>query len=529
MSSTSSAEPGNRWRKAAFVGTLVVLLIGVFPYFGRFMNANERPRLLQAMAWIEEGSSAIDGPAARDIDPGIDVSRAPVAQGGRLYPNKPPGTTVPAAVAYAALRGVEAVGGPAPTLRSFTWLARLLGGGLPTLLVLGVAARRFGGRPKAMIFALVVYALATPASSYARLLYGHQLAAACSFIGILWIADALPARRRWLAFAGGLVASCAVTVEYLAAFAALPIAVYLVLSVRRGHGLAPAGFAVLGALIPAGLLAAYHALVFGSIWTTPYHFVVREEFAAIHGQGLLGLTWPSMTSVYEHLLSPWGGLLYWAPLVVPAGVASARAIRRREHEPFESLALAVFGVLLVLNLCLAQTGGWRVGPRYLVLALPLLIPGWIRVHHWASTSGVRWGVSVALLGWSMLANFFASTLFPHLVPSGNPLADLLLPLWIEGLRPYTWGSPIGWGGIGLEVLGVGTLALFAVVTQPAADDPRARRRWGAAVAGAFGLLIVALQLPGSAQGADTFEAVRRIWEPGGPGEPTTERLGPTRS
>ncbi|MEX1367459.1 MAG: hypothetical protein AB1Z98_30305, partial [Nannocystaceae bacterium] len=48
-----------RARDLAVIGLVVLSLGGTMPYFGRLMNANERPRLLQAMAWVDTAELAV--------------------------------------------------------------------------------------------------------------------------------------------------------------------------------------------------------------------------------------------------------------------------------------------------------------------------------------------------------------------------------------------------------------------------------------------------------------------------------------
>ncbi|MCA9657567.1 MAG: hypothetical protein KC486_04435, partial [Myxococcales bacterium] len=114
------AESGGRLG-ALILGLVAAALVLAVPYYEAIRNANERPRLLQGIALVECGEWAIDGPSARGLSPGPDISRSPVD--GRLYPNKPPATSLVAAAAYAIARR-----GEAPTLRSYTLGARLLGG-----------------------------------------------------------------------------------------------------------------------------------------------------------------------------------------------------------------------------------------------------------------------------------------------------------------------------------------------------------------------------------------------------------------
>lgn len=536
---TAGVEPPGRARDLVVAALLVVSLGATAPYFGRLMNANERPRLLQAMAWVDEAELAVDGPAARGIAAGIDVARSPID--GRLYPNKPPGGTLPAVVAYAGLRSVAALGGPTPTLRSLTIAARVLGGLVPALVLLWLLARRLRARGAGRCgdAAVLVLALATPLAAYARLLFGHALAACLLLAGMLLVLDATasahahdaharpdPSRataggssRR--ALVGGMLAASAITVEYAAAFAGLPLAVLLAWRLRRGAPRGPLVAALVGALVPVGALAAYHAAVFGQPWSTGYHHVTDAGFARTHGEGLLGLAWPTSTSSFEHLVSPWGGLLVWAPLVA-LGLGMA-LWQWRALDVEERVATAVLLVLTVVVMGLGPTGGWRVGPRYLVLAMPLAAYGLVRLlhavreHPWRAAAVL--GVALA----SGMLDVLAATLFPHLVPHGNPWADLLLPLAVEGRMPYSLVP--GAGGVArwalalvvlvpLSLLGWG---LVRCLVPPA--PARARRTAvvvGLGVAIAAGLSTAALALPGHPQAARDLADVRSIWEPDGP-------------
>jgi hypothetical protein len=482
---------------------LAVLLGAAFPYFERMMNANERPRLLQAMAWIDDGSSAIDGPAARGIPAGIDVARG---ANGRLYPNKPPGATVPAAAAYLVLKAAPGT----PTLRGYTFIARMLGGWLPTLVLLGFAwgrlAPRFG--PRAAVFALVAYTLATPVMSYARLLFGHQLAACLLFVGVVWTVEAIADRNPGRAALGGAIASAAVVVEYFAAFAGLPLAVLVALRLRDPRSRATAAAAVAGALGPMLALALYHALVFGSPWATPYHSVVSDEFASTHAHGLLGLSWPTSSSAFEHLLSPWGGLMLWAPLTVLAVAALVRAEREGSATSLDRVCLATFAIVALLSLGLQQTGGWRVGPRYVVAVLPFTLPGLALLHGWMRVRVVH--VIVVALGLvSVLFNALAATLFPHLVPGGNPLTDLLLPLFADGREPHGPLAAVGLFGVTAPAILIAALAVFVWSAQ--IEGRRRQLALGGLLA--IALFVGLLALPSAPDAEERLSAVTRIWEP----------------
>ncbi len=519
------AETGGR--KASLLLGLVALALALgVPYFEAVRNANERPRLLQGMALVECGEWAIDGPSARRLSPGPDISRSPID--GRLYPNKPPATSLVAAAAY-RLGQV----GEAPTLRSYTLWARLLGGWLPTMLLVLWMWRRFAPSlgPAPVAAALTIYALGTPAASYAHLLYGHQLAAAFLAVGSLLIVDgAVGGRRRWAAV-GGVMASLSITVEYGAAFAGLPIAVFLVAALRRrGRAALPSIIAaVAAALVPVILLGAYHAAVYGSPWATGYHHVINPDFAAKHGQGFLGLGLPTVAGIREHILAADTGLLWWAPLSV-AGLVGLVGLGRTAEEPRLRaqawLLCGILGLFFLLTVSLSFTGGWRVGPRYVVVALPAMVPGLAWVLAEARRRPVVLTGIVALGTWSTVVNGLAANLWPHIDPTNVdfPVGEVLVPL-ARTVQPYNLLSAAGSGDLP-------AMSLVAVMTAVALLGALlwlirgARQAYGAVVLGVgIGLVSFALslRLPAHPRAEANLRYIERVWEPreGAPGPSVT--------
>lgn len=489
------------------VGLLLLFALGASaPYFSRLMNANERPRILQAIAWVDAAELAIDGPSARGIAAGVDVARSPID--GRLYPNKPPGGTVPAIVAYAGARLLAAAGGPTPTLRGVTLSARVLGALLPTIILLAAAARRLRqrGSGRAGDAAVVLLALATPLTSYAKVLFGHSLAACLLYGGwlVLFRATTPGSTSRRAAFIGGLLCASAISVEYLAAFAGLPLAIALVRRWRAGADVVVLGSAVAGALVAVAALAGYHQVVFGHPLQTGYHHVLDPGFAQTHARGLLGLSLPSAQSLFEHLLSPWGGLAYWAPLwLVALGFGLARW---RDLDLEERIATGTFAMFVLIVASLAQTGGWRVGPRYLVLALPFALPALARLLQ---ASKARPTAAASLLGLALGSTVLnaAASSFPHLIPRGNPWADVLLPMVLEG-RMTSAVIP----GIAGLVLMLGLPIGLVLATWRGLQPPPRSLVLGPAIAAA--LLLAATALPSHPEAEADIAAIRSIWEPG---------------
>jgi hypothetical protein len=484
VSDTPSSSPvAPRWHLPALLVGLALVLLAAFPYFEQVRNANEIPRLLQAMSLVEAGEWAIDSPSRRGIPTGPDVARSPVDQ--RLYPNKPPGASVVGAAGYALAR----LGDEPPTLREFTWWARLLAGVVPTLILAAFAWSRLRPfyPPLVCATAIVLVVLGTPLFAYSRLFYGHALAACLLYVGVVLLERGL-VREELLGLAlGGLASASAITVEYGAAFAGLPIAAVLlwpvvrpgVSSSARGKALLHALVALAGAVIPVAFLALYQRAVFGSPWATGYHYAADPSFAELHGQGLLGLGLPRWDNVVTHLLSLETGLLVWSPLVVFACIGLVRLSRHRgPNTRGARLRLAIFLVILLMGLGLSFEGGWRVGPRYLVVALPMLIMGvaefitaW-RDHPRFVASGLVLGLFNVAVVWSLLANSLAATLWPHIDPTNiaEPFGAVLLPLWTHGFAPYGFPSWVR-GGSTLAIavpvgVGVGLTMYSAARLRP---------------------------------------------------------------
>lgn len=494
-------------RAEVMLAALALVLMHAFPYAERTRNANERPRLLQGMMLVEEGSLAIDGLTTRGIDHGPDVARSPVSR--RVYPNKPPGTGLVAAAAYAGAQGVARVTGEPLTLRAYTWWARLLGGVVPTLVLAAALARRFAPvfGARAIWLAIGLWAVATPAAAYARLFYGHALTACLLGVGALQVVDACREDRMLRASVGGMLAAAAVGVEYSAAFAGVPLAVFVLVWAGRGRWRAAVG-ATLGAAAPIVLLGLYHAAVYGGPLRTGYHHVTDPGFAAKHGQGFLGLVAPSWTAFHAHVLAPASGLLWWAPLSLLALAGLWDMSRRPDDSALRSHArvhLAMFAALLLACVSLNFEGGWRVGPRYLVAVLPALVLGWAGALRWLRGGVVGWIAFVGLLTWSVVINGLAASLWPHfdLTNIHQPVSEVLLPLWWAGRAPYVFA------GVSVTAVVVATvLGLLALLGW--------RKRVGATLVGVslgLGLVAATRLIAPHPRAAANLAYIERIWEP----------------
>jgi len=460
---------------------LFLMLLACYAYFPpRWADWNQNSRLNLTLAMVDDRSFQIDRFVANTGDY--------AKYNGHYYSDKAPGTSFLAVPVYAAVRPVlqtalvqrfiERLGSSA----AFGETLRPGGSGLATEKVyfalvlmivsfatvavpsalLGVVLYRFlelfGLATGWRVMIALIYGLATPAFPYSNTFVGHQQVAALLF-GAFWLVFLIGQRRlspRWMLVVGVLLGWTLIT-EYPAALIVAGIGLYalIVLPDRRWI----VGAALAG-IPPLALMMAYNFAIFGTVLPVGYKY--SELWQAEHQSGFMSLAGPNREALWGITFGVHRGLFLLAPVLLTglAGfVAWWRAgIYRRE------LAVCIWAVasfLLFNGSSVMWSGGFGVGPRYLVPMLPFLAFG---MGAFFAMWGVRWLSRVALVttgGWSFL-NVWAQTIggqsFPQYQP--NPLLDYSLPELAAGNVARNLGMALNLGGWA-SVL---PLALFLAVS-----------------------------------------------------------------
>src|SRR5262249_40913626 len=141
--------------------------------------------------------------------------------------------------------------------------------------------------------------------------------------------------------------------------------------------------AVAGAAPPIAALLAYHAACFGSPWRTGYD--ASTTFAFFHQHGFLGITALRWEAFWGSLFRPDNGLIALSPWWLLA-IPGCAVLWRRGQRPAAAIAVAV-AVLYVLFISSINfwRAGWEVGPRYITVMLPFLLPPIaVRLQTWAA-------------------------------------------------------------------------------------------------------------------------------------------------
>jgi hypothetical protein len=425
---------------------LFLLAFGAYAYFYQAGGWNQNARFDLVRAIVERGTLAID---AYEENTGDKAERD-----GHLYSDKAPGVSLMAVPLYAALNAVA--GHLRETDRFQAWasyLCTLWAVSLPSavaVVMLYLLGGCLGASPPVAAAVALAYALGTLAFPYSTLLYGHQAAAAFAFIAFVLLARARhsgspPGRGRLVA--AGFALGWAVVIEYPAALSLAVIGVYALWWVRPRPRL---GWMALGALVALAVLFVYQALAFGGPFTLPYGFSVQQPR---HRGFFMGLGIPSGRTLYYILIDEYRGLFYGSPWLLLAVPGAWLLLSDRRFRAEGGVCVAVALLYLGLNASLSDWhGGWGMGPRHLVAALPFLAVAVAGVGAAALrvTAAVRTAGALAIV-YSMFLMLVGTAVKPE-VPRDvyRPYQHFLLPAFFDGrlaLNTQSIDMPTGRGRV----------------------------------------------------------------------------------
>lgn len=486
MAQSTHTQPPRSPERRARVALFLMLFVA-YGYFHQGGSWNQTVRFSQARALVETGSFSVDDYLLQVVevtDSGeVDYRRLPLSDrdtrtlrlaqvnsydlsvfDGRYYSNKPPGTTLLAALVYAPLYAAERILGIDPD----RWWPITINAYLTTVFAIGLVSALGGvaffrlGRslfPAAGIrrtfAASLAYGLGTPVLPYSTMLFDHAAVCAVSIGAFSLLARPRLSREATARFGllvmAGLLAGFAVVINRAAILIVGTLLVYVALTRRSPR--AVAGFA-LGGLGPALLLLGYQLLCFGD----PFALSETHQldlFKASSATVLGSFEPPRLQLVPDLLIWPYRGLLFWSPVLALAGLGLYRMGGEPRLRPELGVVVAVVVLYLILNLSFSRWhGGAGVGPRYLTPMIPFLALGLIPAFD-------RLPRITAVLAAASAALMLLSTAVNPMVHSRyeNPLTDYYLPLargaeldeGFYSVRGPVSVNPNGMNATGLEI------------------------------------------------------------------------------
>lgn len=418
-------------------------------WFGSWaLNPNNATRIYAGMALVERGDARIDAYQALTIDE--------AEFDGHFYMDKAPGMTL---LSLPAMAIADHVGPPLeyvpPTIydalfEHYMTLRLRLAVAMVSAVITALAALamhdlglRLTGSASGALVASLGFALGTPVWGWSTTLFGHAPVAGLFVIAVwaLWRAGEGPAMR--FAAIGGAALGLAVLIEFEAALAGSVIAIWGALRLWRTDRravLPAAGAGLVTLLVP---FMTYNTIAFGTPFRLGYSGVVG--FAGMT-QGLFGLTSPKLIVLFKILIGMRRGLLWVAPVLIPATVGLW--LLGRQHRGLAiMLAAAALTVLLVNSAYVYWDGGHSTGPRHSIPAIGLIAIG--LAPFWASLrSAWERTATVALLLVSVVINLMiaaANITTPDTYRF--PLADPILTAWRAGWLRTLPSDFLGWSPV----------------------------------------------------------------------------------
>ena len=422
---------------------LFALVFVAYGYFYQAGGWNQNSRFALVRSTVERRTAVLDHyqSATRDLScrgPEGRCKRALPGQGRHYYCDKAPGTSWLAVPAYTATHLLAGSDKPSRRyLNGAAYVSTLFAVGLPAaisvvMLSLLLGAFRLPQAPRLAVS--LAYGLATLAFPYATLFYGHQLAASLLLTAFALLVRARHLRRDppgpMLLSVVGLLLGFSVVVEYPAALGVAPICVYAALFVRPWHRLA---WLAGGLALPGIALAVYHWMVFGGPLTLPYEFSIQKNRNRGFFMGLGVSRWEALKNI---LFTSYRGLFYSAPWLLLAVPGAVLLIWKR----FVSEAVVCLSVVLLfvwLNASLVDwQGGWGMGPRYLIPAIPFLaiaaagVAAGLRWRKWADMGG--WVIGAGAVGYSAFMMLVGTAVKPEVRTNIQRPFEFLLERFHDG-------------------------------------------------------------------------------------------------
>jgi hypothetical protein len=391
-----------------------ILAILVIPIFAHYVSPNEFSRWDLAVAIVDFHTIEVTRAVAATNTETEDLAEID----GRKYSNKAPGAALVGLPGYAVARWI--VGPPSPRNMRVTLTAmRWLGSTLPAiLLALCVAATaiRFGASEDRATFVVVAMLFGTPLFAYGLLFFAHALSALALFGAFVLLFDTrLPAlgsrlsgppdSRRPTAdsladsLAGAMI-GLAVLTEYPSV---IPAAILIACALPRLRF--PGALRVVAGGLPFAIaLAIYNHFAFGRVFTLSSAHESQAFYREVAQHGLFGVGLPSPI-IFLHLLAdPAKGLFVFSPVLLLAFTGLRRAYETVPRSTFIALVATPLSILVTFAGYPNWHGGWTVGARYLVPALPFFA----LLIAFAAPTIVDW----LLLGASVTVVAIVSLVFP---------------------------------------------------------------------------------------------------------------------
>lgn len=476
-------------RTPEFIVFLILLLCYAYT-FPRWADPNQNSRLDMVVAVVEDGTFQID----KYVHNTVDYAKV----GNHYYSDKAPGAAFLGIPVYAGVKVfldlplVDSLMNRLSSNEAFQATLRDNGSGIlkekvrfaiaqvvltfvtamvPSAL-LGVLFFRvlahFSPALGPRLIIVLAYGLLTPAFAYAGAFYGHQLSTALLFGAFYLVFTAFHPKASTLSVPRlllvGLLLGYSVVTEYptLLMVGILYLYSFYVLY-RVGHW-SKIGWVTLSAGLVAAGWMFYNTAIFGGPLELGYSH--SELWTEQHHTGFMSLNLPHLEAIWGITFGVFRGLFVLSPwlLLTLPGFWLWQRSGKYLIEFWVALACVVT-IFLFNSSSIMWWGGFAIGPRYLLPALPFMVlPIIFTWQVWGSKLWFKAFVFVSFI--CSLVATWGLTLAEQAFPSDairNPLVEYAWPNWLAGNIARNVGTILGFNGVwsllplllSLTLIGVG--------------------------------------------------------------------------
>ncbi|MCZ6624008.1 MAG: hypothetical protein O7B35_07230 [Deltaproteobacteria bacterium] len=370
--------------------------------------------------------------------------------GGHIYPNKPPGATFTAVPAYFLVYNLNRLLGIHPdhwwpltmniyltTVFSVSLIAALGG-----VVFYRTSLQLFPSSPPwAHIASTLTFGLGTLMLPYATMLIEHDLVAVLSLFAFLILLvnkkqRITSIRPGLILFLAGVVSGLTLLMQYTSIITVSCLVFYVFWTAWPRWKVA---YFIAGTIPPVAVLGWYNLLCYGSPVAISY---AHQGEWMLNKGGVLGMfVFPRFEIMAVLLFSGYRGLFFTSPVLLLSGLGIWLMASQKEKRVELVLWIVIFlGFLSANSSYNSWEGGWGIGPRFLIPALPFfclpLTPVFQKFFRFTL-------VLASLSALIMLLATAVAPRFPQGIP--NPMGQYILPLLLGEKIQLNLSHPSGEG------------------------------------------------------------------------------------
>jgi hypothetical protein len=239
-----------------------------------------------------------------------------------------------------------------------------------------------------------------------------------------------------------------VVTEYPSILIVAILCVYIIYYLYKSRAILRMGWLFLSSTVLALGLFAYNTIVFGGPLVIGYDYSTLWQTQ--HHTGFMSLTMPHWSAVWGITFSPFRGLLFYSPVLLLSLIGLFYWWRSKKFLPELLVVFCGFVSIFLFNSAsIMWWGGFAVGPRYLLPALPFIaVPAVFTIINWKNFPLAKIIYTVLAL-WSLIATW-GLTIAGQSYPSdtiSNPLLEYAWPNWMDGNIARNLGTILKFKGI----------------------------------------------------------------------------------